>query len=135
MRGTVGQMRDEPRSWAVPPSSFGRRLVADWQRPSPGKGSQARFHAAVVQHVLAYRVNDRRIAHEDTLEQATFDMPMNTQRLGRLLRGELALTLDETLAWCDYLDHDLLADDPTLRDNLSKAAQFTGRLARPIGPD
>lgn len=135
--GRVGQMRAEPRAWAVPPSSFGRRLVADWQRPNPGKGTEALFEAAVVQHVLAFRIYDRRVGRGHTLDQVAFDMPINTQRLGRLLRGELALTLDETLAWQHYLgrDEDLTAKDRVVRENLDHAAQFTGKRAHPIDPD
>lgn len=121
-------MREQPRTWAIPPSSFGRRHIADWRHPTPGKGADALLEAAVIQHVLAYRINDRRIAHGHTLDQAAFDMPMNAQRLGRLLRGELALTLDETIAWQHYLHHDngLLNNDTAVRDNLNNVERFTG---------
>lgn len=106
----------QPRMFAITPSTFGRRRVIEWQEPPPTQGSRAMFRAAIAQHVLAFQVRDTMLAHEHRTEDAVFDMPMSRHRLGRLLRGDLAMNLAETFALQTYIDSDLLidlADRPT----------------------
>ena len=102
--------------------AFGRVDVIDWIEPPPTKGARPRFEAAVQQHVMAARIRAKALRENMSLKQIDFDMPMDDQRLGRVLRGELAIRFAELLSWQRYLDPDasLIADD-VVRANLGRA--------------
>jgi hypothetical protein len=85
-----------PRSYVVNADvlDYGKKFTIGWK----GGGDDAdsdRLAASQVQHAIAFRINQWLLAHGATLGEAADLMGLKEARLGRLLRGETVMRLED----------------------------------------
>jgi transcriptional regulator with XRE-family HTH domain len=86
-----------PRSFCEDPSGFGRDVGTRWKRPgSPIESVQT--HAARLQHQFVLRIRERLVVKQMSSKAFATAAGMTTQRLNRLMRGEILIRLEDLAA-------------------------------------
>lgn len=104
MTNTVDDARC-PRAFTDEPESFGRAQTIQWKRVGP-LDQEALLLAAQWQHTSAVRIRDRIRATKSNLKTYARDAGTSYDRLGKMLRGVIAMRLED-IAVADILLGDI----------------------------
>lgn len=87
--------RFEPKAYCVRPKDFGRRGVEFLDPDDLHPDERNRVWVAKLQSEVASKLRDRMLYADLTLEEVASDLGMTASRLGRLIRGEIVLRLED----------------------------------------
>ncbi|MEX1080161.1 MAG: hypothetical protein WED09_13760 [Homoserinimonas sp.] len=88
--------RYEPRSFAVDAHNFGRVRKVRWKPDEAFTGSELDYLlASKMQHAYAVVINEQILDHHGSIREYAASAGHNYQRLGRMLRGEIVMRLDD----------------------------------------
>ena len=84
-----------PRQYCAVPSEFGHAKEVAWRRPSGSSDDLDQWSAARMQHAVAVAIREALASRGLTLDQYAEVSGMNRTRLGRLLRGDIVMRLED----------------------------------------
>lgn len=88
--------RYEPRSFAVDFHDFGSVRKIRWKAEASLSGAELDYLlASQLQHAYAVRINEQIAKLHGTMREYANATGHNYQRLGRMLRGEIVMRLDD----------------------------------------
>lgn len=89
--------RYAPRAFCEDPSAFGRDAGAKWKQPE-SSSVRIQTHAARLQHQFVLRMRERLSAEGMPTKEFAARAGTTTQRLSRIMRGEIPIRLEDLAA-------------------------------------
>ena len=93
---SVPNSRYVPRAFSLEPLNFGRKPQLRWQaEASLSDASLDQLRASQIQHLIAVQIVDQVTFRFDSLVDYADYADVNYARLGRVLRGEIVMRLED----------------------------------------
>lgn len=89
--------RFAPRNYCLDPSQFGRYSDIHWRHPSGGSDQLDQWETARFQHRMAVQVREALAARNQALDDYAAEQGLNRNRIGRLLRGDIIMRLEDVM--------------------------------------
>ena len=94
--------RYRPRVYCAEPDAFGRASTVDWNVPESGE--ETRTEAARLQHHYAVRIRREARNRYGSVSRYAETIGQTADRLGKILRGEAVMQLEDIAAARIHLD-------------------------------
>jgi hypothetical protein len=112
LRSAVTAPRYVPNKYCRPSDDFGKKLHLDWRSERGMSASECdQLNGAIMHHVIAYSA--RRAMTMTAIDLAD-EMGLTESRLGRLLRGDIVMRLEDVVSFRRHLALSLTSVDEML---------------------